>query len=171
MKERVGVTVMKGNSLTLLGEDIKVGDKAPDFSVVANDLSPFTFSSMKGKTCILLSVPSIDTPVCDIEVRRFNKEATSLGSDVHILMVSMDLPFAQKRWCGAASIDRVVTLSDHKDASFGTSYGMLIKEVRLLARGVFVVDKKGIIQHAQLVKELTSEPDYNSVLKTVKEII
>jgi len=127
------------------------------------------FSSYRGKICIISSVPSLDTPVCDIETRKFNEEAGRLGEDVVILTISMDLPFAQKRWCAAAGVNRVQTLSDHRDASFGTSYGVLIKELRLLARVVFLVDRKGILQYVQLVKEISKEPDYEEVLNALKK--
>ena len=170
MNEHTGIITMKGNPMTLVGTQLKVGDKALDFEVLANDMSSFRFSSMRGKVCIISSVPSLDTPVCDTETRRFNEEAARLGSDVAVLTISMDLPFAQKRWCGAAGVERVQTLSDHRDASFGIAYGMLIKELRLLARAIFVVDEKGIIQYIQVVKETTNEPDYDSVLKAMKDI-
>ena len=170
MKERTGMITMKGNPLTLMGNEVKVGEMAPDFVVLDNNLSPVKFSSFRGKTCILSSVPSLDTPVCDMETRKFNEEAGRLGPDVAILTVSMDLPFAQKRWCAAAGVDKVQTLSDHRDASFGTSYGVLIKELRLLARAVFLVDRKGIIQYIQLVKEVTKEPDYEAALNTLRKL-
>ena len=170
MKERTGMITMKGNPLTLMGNEVKVGEMAPDFVVLDNNLSPVKFSSFRGKTCILSSVPSLDTPVCDMETRKFNEEAGQLGPDVAILTVSMDLPFAQKRWCAAAGVDKVQTLSDHRDASFGTSYGVLIKELRLLARAVFLVDRKGIIQYIQLVKEVTKEPDYEAALNTLRKL-
>jgi thiol peroxidase len=164
MHERTGIVTMKGNPLTLVGNEVNVGDAAPEFEVLANDLSTVRFSAFRGKVCIISSVPSLDTPVCDTETRRFNDEAARLNPDVVLLTISMDLPFAQQRWCGAAGVTRVQTLSDHRDASFGTSYGVLIKELRLLARAVFVVDRNGIIQHVQLVKEITQEPNYESVL-------
>lgn len=170
MQERTGAITMKGNPLTLIGNEVKVGDPAPDFTALDNSLAPVRLSSFKGKTCVLASVPSLDTPVCDMETHKFNEEASRLGADVVFLTISMDLPFAQKRWCGASGVTKVQTLSDHRDASFGTSYGVLIKELRLLARAVFVVDQKGIIQHAQLVKEVTQEPDYNAVLSVLKKI-
>jgi thiol peroxidase len=169
MKERTGIIAMKGNPLTLVGEEVKVGNPAPDFIVLDNNLSPVKFSSYRGKICIISSVPSLDTPVCDIETRKFNEEAGRLGEDVVILTISMDLPFAQKRWCAAAGVNRVQTLSDHRDASFGTSYGVLIKELRLLARVVFLVDRKGILQYVQLVKEISKEPDYEEVLNALKK--
>jgi thiol peroxidase len=162
---------MKGNPITLIGPELKVGDKAPDFVAMDNDLNPVSFDSFRGKVCILSSVPSLDTPVCDMETRRFNDEAGRLGEDVEILTISMDLPFAQKRWCGAAGVDKVRTLSDHRDAVFGQAYGVLIKDLRLLARAVFVVDADGIIRYAELVNEIASEPNYDSVLKAVKELV
>jgi thiol peroxidase len=170
MSERKGIITMRGNPLTLVGNEVKVGDKAPDFVILDNNLAPVNSSSFRGKTCIISSVPSLDTPVCDMETRKFNEEAGRLGSEVVILTISMDLPFAQKRWCAAAGVDKVQTLSDHRDASFGTSYGVLIKELRLLARAVFLVDRKGIIQYIQLVKEVTKEPDYEAVLNVLKKL-
>ncbi len=171
MKERTGLVTMKGQSLTLLGDEVKVGRKAPDFEVVANDLSTVKFSSFQGKVCIISSVPSLDTSVCDKMTRRFNEEAGNLGEDVVVLTISMDLPFAQKRWCGVAGINNVQTLSDHCDGSFGTSYGVLIKELRLLARAVFVMDKSGIVRYVEIVNELTNEPDYQSALNVVKKLL
>jgi len=170
MNERKGLVTFKGGPLTLVGNEVKVGDIAPDFAALANDLSPVKLSSYRGKVCVLSSVPSLDTPVCDMETRRFNEEAKRLSADVAVLTVSMDLPFAQKRWCGAAGVEHVRTLSDHRDAAFGTAYGVLIKELRLLARAIFVVDQKGIIRHIQLVKEIAQEPDYNAVLEAVKKL-
>lgn len=170
MEERTGIVTMKGNPLTLLGSMVKVGDPAPDFTALDNDLKPVNFSSYRGKVCIVSSVPSLDTPVCDKETRRFNEEAAKLGSDVALLTISMDLPFAQKRWCAAAGIDKVQTLSDHRDASFGMSYGVLIKELRLLARAVFLVDREGVVRYTELVKEVTDEPDYEAVLGAVSKL-
>jgi thiol peroxidase len=154
-----------------VGEPVSIGDAAPNFAAMANDLTPVELSSYRGKVCVLASVPSLDTPVCDAEVRRFNQEAQQLGSDVAVLVVSMDLPFAQGRWCGAAGVDNVKTLSDYRDAAFGTSYGLLIKELRLLARAVFVVDREGIVKYAELVKEITEHPDYDTLLKAVKSVL
>jgi len=155
----------------LIGDELKVGDPAPDVEMLDNDLSSVKLSSFRGKVCIISSVPSLDTPVCDMETRRFNEEAGKLGPDVVILIISMDLPFAQKRWCGAAGVDRVTTLSDHRYAAFGEAYGVLIKELRLLARAVFVVDRQGSIQYIQLVKELTEEPDYEPALDAVRKLM
>jgi thiol peroxidase len=171
MKERTGATTMKGNPLTLLGDALDVGDEAPDFEVLDNALAPVGLASFRGRVSIISSVPSLDTPVCDMETRRFNDEAGKLGADVNILTISMDLPFAQKRWCGAAGVEKVITLSDHREASFGTAYGVLIKELRLLARAVFVVDREGKLQYIQLVKEVTEEPDYDAVLAAVKKLV
>jgi thiol peroxidase len=171
MFERPGLITMKGKPLTLLGPELKGGDPAPDFIAVANDLSDFRFSSLKGQVCVLSSVPSLDTPVCDIETRRFNDEAAGLGAAVKLLTISMDLPFAQKRWCGAAGVENLKTYSDHREAAFGLAYGVLIKELRLLARAVFVVDQGGQVRHVQLVPELATEPDYEAVLQAVRELV
>lgn len=170
MKERKGVFTFKGGPLTLMGNEIKTPMNAPDVELLDNDLKPVKLSSFKGKICIISSVPSLDTPVCDMETRRFNQEAVQLGKDVTILTISMDLPFAQKRWCGAAGVDQVKTLSDHRNAEFGISFGVLIKELRLLARAVFVLDREGMIRYVQMVKELTNEPDYDAVLNAVKDV-
>lgn len=170
MAERKGAVTLRGNPLTLVGNEIKVGAKAPDVELLDNDLKPVKISSFKGKVAVVSSVPSLDTPTCDMETRRFNTEAVNIGPNVAILTISMDLPFAQKRWCAAAGVDKLVTLSDHRDAAFGKAYGVLIKELRLLARVVFVVDRKGVIQYIQTVKEVGKEPDYNAVLAAVKKL-
>jgi thiol peroxidase len=169
MIETKDTITFKGNPVMLAGSLPEVGRAAPDFEVLANDLSPVKLSAFKGKTLVICSVPSLDTSVCDTEIRKFNEQATSLGDDVAVLAISMDLPFAQKRWCGAAGVKNVQTLSDHRQASFGSAYGVLIKELRLLARAVFVVDKKGVIRYIQVVDELTNEPDYQAALKAAKE--
>lgn len=171
MNERTGLITMRGNPLTLVGNEIKIGERASDFTVLDNNLSPVQLSSFKNKIAIISCVPSLDTPVCDIETRKFNEEAGRLGPDVVILTISMDLPFAQKRWCAASGVDKVQTLSDHRDASFGTSYGVLIKELRLLARAVFLVDRQGILRYSQLVKEISKEPDYEAILAALKNLI
>jgi len=170
MKEQTSIVTMKGKPVTLVGRVVKVGQKAPDFEVVANDMSVVKFSSFAGKICIIASVPSLDTSVCDMETRRFNEEAGKLGNDVVVLTISMDLPFAQKRWCGSAGVKNVQTLSDYRYASFGNSYGVLIKDLRLLARAVFVVDKTGIVRYVQIVPEIATEPNYDAVLRAVKEL-
>jgi len=171
MQERKGEITFQGNPLTLLGSAINVGDSAPDVVLLGNDLSSVQLSAYKGKVCVISVVPSLDTPVCDMQTRKFNEEAGNIGENVAILTMSMDLPFAQARWCGAAGVDRVETLSDHRDAAFGEAFGLLIKELRLLARAVLVVDPEGIIQYNQLVKEVTEEPDYRAALEAVKKLV
>jgi len=171
MNERKNAVTMRGNPVTLVGKEVKVGQKAPDAVVLDNGLSPVKLSSFRGKVCVISSVPSLDTPVCDLETKRFNAEASNLGRDVVMLTISMDLPFAQKRWCAAAEADAVQTLSDHRDAAFGNAYGVLIKELRLLARAVFVVAKDGVIQYIQIVKEIAEEPDYEAVLNAVSKLV
>jgi thiol peroxidase len=158
MAEQKGLITFKGNPLTLVGNEVKVGQKAPDFVGIDNNLSPVKFSSYLGKGCIISSVVSLDTPVCDMQTRKFNEEASRLGAGVVI-------------WCGAAGVERIQTLSDHRDASFGTSYGVLIKELRLLARAIFLVDRKGVLQYKELVKEVTHEPDYDAVLSQLKKLV
>ncbi len=170
MQERTDLVTMKGDALTVLGEEVKVGEPAPGFDVIGNDLSTVSLSEFAGKVCVILSVPSLDTSVCDTMVRRFNDQAAELG-DVVVLTVSMDLPFAQSRWCGSAGIENIQTLSDHRDASFGLAYGVLIKELRLLARAAFVVDKDGDLAYLQIVGELTDEPDYEEILGAIKQLI
>ena len=170
MQERTGIITFLGNPLTLLGPQIQKGDAAPDATLIDNNMNPVRLSSYRGKSCILSSVPSLDTPVCDMETRRFNTEASKMGPGTAILTVSMDLPFAQKRWCGAAGVDKVTTLSDHRNAEFGAAYGVLIKELRLLARAIFIVDPKGKVQYVQQVGEISHEPDYAAVLKALSSL-
>ena len=171
MSEKTGIITFKGNPMTLLGPELKVGDTAPDFAVVDNGLAAVTLSSFAGKVKIISAVPSLDTPVCDTETRRFNQEAASLPGDAVVLTVSLDLPFAQKRWCGAAGIDKVVTLSDYRERSFGLGYGVLIKELLLLTRAVFVVDAANTIRYIQIVPEVTGEPDYAAVIAAAKALL
>ncbi len=171
MAEQKGLITFKGNPLTLVGNEVKIGQKAPDFVAIGNDLSPVKFSSYFGKLSIISSVVSLDTPVCEIQTKKFNEEADRLGPNVVILTISMDLPFAQKRWCGAADVNRLQTLSDHRDVSFGMAYGVLIKELRLLARAVFIVDQKGILRYKEMVKEVTNEPDYDAALSELKKLL
>jgi thiol peroxidase len=161
---------MRGNPITLVGNEIKAGDMAPNFVVADNTLKPVEFSAFAGTVCIISSVPSLDTPICDMSTRRFNQEAGNLGADTVILTISMDLPFAQARWCGAAGVDAVKTLSDYKEASFGLAYGVLIKELRLLARAVFVVDRNSKVQYVDLVKEIAQEPNYDAALAAAKKL-
>ncbi|UCC97126.1 MAG: thiol peroxidase [Phycisphaerales bacterium] len=169
MQDTKNSITFKGNPLALAGNPPKAGDPAPDFEVLGNDMSAVKLSDLKGKTVVICSVPSLDTPVCDTEVRKFNEHATSLGNDVAVLVISMDLPFAQARWCGAAGVANVRTLSDYRDANFGKAFGVLIQPLRLLARAIFVVDKNGRIRYIQIVDELTNEPDYESALKALRE--
>lgn len=171
MIKRENAVTFMGNPLTLVGPELAVGMAAPDFSVVNTDLGPVTLADCAGKVTILSAVPSLDTPVCDMETRRFNQEAQALGDAVKVLTVSMDLPFAQKRWCGSAGITNVQTVSDYQTASFGQAYGVLIDGLRLLARAVFVIDAAGKIVHVQVVPELTHEPDYAAVLDAVKKAL
>jgi thiol peroxidase len=171
MQERTGLITMKGSPLTLLWPEIKKGDQAPSFRCVDTDLQPITLNELTQKVLIISSVPSLDTPVCDMETRRFNTEAAKLSSEVKIVTVSMDLPFAQKRWCGAAGVDQVMTISDYQEASFGLNYGVLIKELRLLARAVFVLDQARTVQLVQLVPEVTEEPDYDAVLQAANSLL
>ena len=171
MEERKGAVTLRGNPFTLVGTEIKAGDKAPDVELLGNDLKPVRVLSFKGKVVVVSAVPSLDTPTCDMETRRFNTEAAKLGEDIVILTVSTDLPFAQKRWCGAAGVDKVQTVSDHREAAFGRSYGVLIKELRLLARSIFVVDRNGVVQYVQHVKEVSQEPDYAAVIAAVKKLL
>jgi thiol peroxidase len=171
MGERKGAVTFKGDPLTLVGDELKVGDKAPDVTLIANDMTEAKLSEYRGKVLILAAVPSLDTDVCDAEARRFNESAAQLSDDVAIVVASMDLPFAQQRWCGAAGVDAVRTLSDHRDASFGEAYGVLIKELRLLARTVFVVDREGTIRYIQLVNEMTDEPDHDEALGAARAAV
>lgn len=155
-----------GAPLTLEGNQVKVGDVAPDFTVVGNDLSPIKFSETKGKK-ILVAVPSIDTPVCDIEVRKFNQEAAKL-KNVKVFTISMDLPFAQARWCGNAGIENVVTASDYKDREFSKAYGLYIKELGLVSRAVIVVDEDNKVVYTEYLEEITNEPNYEKAIEAVK---
>jgi thiol peroxidase len=170
MRVRPAKVTFKGGPLTLLGGEVHVGSAAPDVEVQANDLSMKKISDYRGHILVLSAVPSLDTPVCSVETRRFNQEAAGLGENVRVLTISMDLPFAQKRWCAAEGIDRVETLSDHFHARFGEAYGVLIKELRLLARAIFVVDPKGFVRYVQLVNEVTDEPDYDEVIAAVRAL-
>lgn len=167
--ERTNVVKMKGNPVTLLGNEVKVGDKAPDFTALAGLGAPVGLGDMKDKVKVFNVVVSVDTPVCDVQTKRFNKEAAGLGDGVEIVTLSMDLPFALKRYCAAEGIDKVKTLSDYQNASFGEAYGVLIKENRLLARSIFVVDKNDKVRHAEIVGEITQEPNYEAALKAVRE--
>lgn len=164
MMERTGIITFQGNPLTLHGTPVKVGEKAPDFKVLANNLSPRSLKDYAGKVLVISVVPSLDTGTCDLQTRRFNNEATTLDANVRILTISCDLPFAQARWCGAAGVTNLETLSDHFNLSFGLAYGVVIKELRLLARSIFVVDKNGILTYFEIVPEVTHEVDFTAAL-------
>jgi thiol peroxidase len=168
MQERTGLVTFKGDPLTLLGPELKVGDDAPDVTLVNSDLDNVALGSYRGTIVVLSVVPSLDTGVCSTQTKRFNEEAANLAEDTEIVTVSMDLPFAQARWCGAEGVQRVTTLSDYKTHEFGKAYGVRIKELGLLARSVWVVDKHGDIRYIQIVKETTEEPDYAEALAAVK---
>lgn len=170
MNRRKNLVTMKGNPVTLLGQEIKVGDKAPDFTVIRNDLSEYTLKDAGDNVKIISVVPSVDTGVCELQTINFNETAAELG-DVAILTISVDLPFAQKRFCGAHGIDKVITLSDHRDLSFGLNYGFVMEELRLLARGVVVLDRENTVRYVEYVKEVGTHPDYEKVIEEVKRLI
>jgi thiol peroxidase len=167
--ERKGVVTFQGNPLTLVGEEVQVGQKAPGFTVLDSDLQAVSLDTFAGKVKLIASVPSLDTPVCDLEIKHFNEEASKISGDVVILFVSMDLPFAQKRFCKSFNITKVKTLSDHKTADFGNKYGVLIKELRLLSRALFVIDKSDVISYIECVREIADQPDYDGALEALKK--
>ena len=170
LEERTGVFAAGDNKLTLLGPEVKVGDKAPGFTVSGAGLKQVSLADSAGKVRIIASVPSLDTGVCSEETQKFNELASSLPDDVVILTVSMDLPFAQARWCGASGCTKVQCLSDHRDVSFGEAYGVLTKELRLLARSIFVINPDGKVQYVEYVKEVTEQPDYEKALNALKRV-
>ena len=161
----------KGTPLTLLGRQLQVGERAPDFTCLSRELKPVSLSDFAGRLKLISSVPSLDTPVCEMQTRRFNQEAEKLPASVQPLTISMDLPFAQGRFCATHGIERMLTLSDHRDASFGAAYGLLVKELRLLARSVLVLDGDDVIRHFQIVPELTEHPDYEAALAAVRGLL
>lgn len=165
--ERKGIVTFQGNPLTLVGTELKSGDQAPDFTLLDNELNEVRLKDFSGKIKIISVTPSLDTPVCDMQARRFNEEAAKLPEDIVVLNVSMDLPFAISRFCTAAGIDKVKTLSDHRDASFGTAYGILIKELRLLTRSIVIIDKEDVIKYLEIVPEVTDQPDYDKALESI----
>jgi thiol peroxidase len=167
--ERPGGVTFKGNPLTLVGPELKSGDQAPNFEVVDKTMSPVDLGKTSGQVRIFSVVPSLDTPVCDMQTKRFNEEATKLPG-IKMYTISMDLPFAQARWCGAFGVDNVTMLSDHRDASFGANYGTLIKEWRIESRAIFVVDQNNTIQHAEYVKEVADHPNYEAALDKAKAL-
>lgn len=170
MQEREGLVTFQGNPLVLLGNPVSVGDTAPDFTVVSNDLAPKTLADYPNTPLILASVPSLDTSVCSLETKRFNQEAKNLAGPVTVLTISMDLPFAQARWVQEHDADKVTTLSDHAQASFGEAYGVLIKDLRLLARAIFVVNRDRKVTYTEIVPEMTNEPNYDQVIEEAKKL-
>ena len=171
MTKHANAVTFKGKRLTLVGAELKVGDKAPDFKLVSKDLSDVESDGFRGKVRVLSVAPSLDTPVCATQTRTFNKETAGLSDDVVILSVSLDLPFALARFCGAEGIERVITASDHKYRTFGEAYGVYIRELGLLARAVFVIDRNDTVVHAEYVGEVTNEPDYAAALEAVKAAV
>jgi thiol peroxidase len=169
--ERAGAIRFKGNPLTLVGPELVAGGRAPDFRVLDMGLKERRFGDFAGKAKLISVTPSLDTPVCDMQARRFNEEAAKLFGDIVVLNVSMDLPFAIQRFCATAGIDKVLALSDHRDASFGAAYGVLIKELRLLARSVFVIDRDDIIRYVEIVPEVTEHPDYGKALEAARRLV
>ncbi len=169
--ERKSLVTFQGNPLTLLGNVLNVGDKAPQFTALDKDLSPVSLSDFAGKTKIISVTPSLDTPVCNLQATTFNKAAASLSTNIALINVSMDLPFAIARFCSAEGIDRLTTLSDHRDASFGLSYGVLVEELRLLARSIFVIDKTDTIRYVEIVPEMTNEPNYDKALEEATKLV
>lgn len=169
--ERKNVVTLKGNPVTLVGDEVRVGQKASDFKVLAYDLTEKTLGDFKGKIKLIASVPSLDTPICDLQIKRFNDEASNISKDVVIIFISMDLPFAQKRFCDEFNINKIKTLSDHREADFGIKYGVLIKELRLLARAIFLIDKDDTIRYVEYVKELGTPPNYEAALNAIKNTV
>jgi thiol peroxidase len=170
-QERTGAATFKGNPITLIGPEIKVGDKAPDFKVNKNLVEQVSLHEYDGKIKLISVVPSLDTGTCDAQTRRFNVEAGKLGDKVTVLTISVDLPFAQARWCGAAGVEHVVTLSDYKDRSFGEAYGVYIKELGLLMRSIFIVDANNTVQYVEYLSEMTNPPDFDKALEAVAKLV
>ncbi len=168
--ERKNIVTSKGNPLTLIGTPLKVGDKVPDFVALDKDLKEIRLKDFSGKIKVFSVTPSLDTPVCNLQATRFNEEAGRLPSDIVIVNVSMDLPFAISRFCTAGGIDKIRTLSDHRDASFGNAYGVLIKELRLLARSIFIAGKDDVLRYIEIVPDITNHPNYEKALEAVKAL-
>ncbi|OPY70196.1 MAG: putative thiol peroxidase [Syntrophorhabdaceae bacterium PtaU1.Bin034] len=169
--ERRNLVTFGGTPLTLIGNEVKTGDKAPSFTVLDKDLTPVTLADFKGKVKILSVTPSLDTPVCDLQAQTFNKQAASLSDEVAVINISMDLPFAITRFCSHRGIDKLRTLSDHRDASFGNEYGVLVKELRLLARSIFVIDKADVVRYIEIVPEMTEPPNYDRALEEARKLM
>ncbi len=167
--ERASAVTLKGTPFTLVGAELKVGDRVPDFDTVGTDFNPISLADTRGSVRVFSVVPSLDTPVCDAQTRRFNQEAAKL-TDVKIYTISMDLPFAQGRWCGASGVENLTMLSDHRNAQFGTNYGTLIKELRLNSRAIFVVDEEDVLRYVEYVREVADYPDYEAALEVVRNL-
>jgi len=170
MEDRNGVVTLRGSPVTLLGPEIKVGEKAPNFRLLTTDMKEVELSQSRGEVRLLSVVTSLDTPVCDLQTQRFEEEASKL-KDVVIYTVSMDLPFAQARYCGAHNIKNLQTLSDHREASFGTAYGVLMKELRLLSRAIFIIDRDDTVRYVEYVEEVTHHPDYDRALEALQKVV
>jgi len=170
-EERTGEVTMKGNPITLLGPRIEANEDAPEFTGLKNLVTPLSLSESTGKVRVILSVPSLDTPVCSLEVKRFSQEADGLGDEVAVLVVSIDTPFAQARWCGAEGVANLTTVSDFKDRDFGTKYGVEIKDLGIYARAAFVVDKQGVVVYSEYVPEVAQEPNYDAILDATRAAI
>lgn len=170
VQKRSDVVTFKGEAVTLVGAEAKVGEKAPNFTALNTDMAPVSLDDYAGKIRIITSFPSVDTGVCSAQARRFNEEAANLGDDVVILTISADLPFALKRFCGAEGIENAITLSDHRNLDFGMKYGFVMEEMRLLARGTVVVDTDGIVRYVEYVDEITTHPDYDAAIAVAKEL-
>ena len=171
MEKRTGVVTFAGNPIALLGKEVKVGDKAPAFTLLDNGLVEKTLADYAGKVKVISVVPSLDTGVCDAQTRWFNQNVSKLGENVVVLTVSVDLPFAQKRWCGAAGIDQVETLSDHRDLSFGENYGFILEGLRLLSRGIVVIDKDDVVRYVEYVPEVTSAVNFDAAEAATKALV
>ena len=171
MEKRTGVVTFAGNPIALLGKEVKVGDKAPAFTLLDNGLGEKTLADYAGKVKVISVVPSLDTGVCDAQTRWFNQNVSKLGKNVVVLTVSVDLPFAQKRWCGAAGIDQVETLSDHRDLSFGENYGFILEGLRLLSRGIVVIDKDDVVRYVEYVPEVTSAVNFDAAEAATKALV
>ena len=171
MEKRTGVVTFAGNPIALLGKEVKVGDKAPAFTLLDNGLGEKTLADYTGKVKVISVVPSLDTGVCDAQTRWFNQNVSKLGENVVVLTVSLDLPFAQKRWCGAAGIDQVETLSDHRDLSFGENYGFILEGLRLLSRGIVVIDKDDVVRYVEYVPEVTSAVNFEAAEAATKALV
>lgn len=169
--ERTGIITFAGNPLTLSGNEVKVGDKAPGFTVVDKELKPVSLADFQGRVKLISVTPSLDTPVCDLQARTFNQRAATLPDSIAVLNMSMDLPFAIARFCASAGIEKVRTLSDYLEASFGMAYGVLIKELRLLSRSIFVIDQKDVITYVEMVPEITNPPDYDKALAAAQKLV